>query len=109
MICTLTARRLRPESYDAFRAAWDPLSTGDELRQWTRIYHAREVTDPDVVISFGLFDGSLSELHAAQEEMGRRAQVDRIDAHVEAVLLDGSFEIVEEIAHAPIGGEPGLG
>jgi len=23
MICTLTARRLRSSSYDAFRAAWD--------------------------------------------------------------------------------------
>jgi hypothetical protein len=24
MICTLTARRLKPGSYEAFRFAWDP-------------------------------------------------------------------------------------
>ena len=27
MICTLTARRLKPDSYDQFRAAWDPTGT----------------------------------------------------------------------------------
>ena len=63
MICTFTARRLRANAYDAFRAAWDPRASGDELRGWTHIYHARDVADPDVVISFGLFDGSLDELH----------------------------------------------
>ncbi len=46
----------------------------------------------DVVISFGLFDGSLEELRAAQARMGRESQVGRMDAHVEEVLLDGSYE-----------------
>ena len=57
MICTLTARRLKPESYDAFRTAWDP---GRPPDGWTHIYHCRDVADPDVVISFGLFDGSVA-------------------------------------------------
>ena len=30
MICALTARRLKPGAYDAFRAAWDP---GDAPRE----------------------------------------------------------------------------
>jgi heme-degrading monooxygenase HmoA len=97
MICTFTARRLKPGAYDAFRAAWDPRTTGDELRGWTRIYHARDVADPEVVISFGLFDGSLDELRAAQARMGRQSQVDKMAAHVEEVLLDGSYEVVEEL------------
>ena len=55
MICTLTARRLNPGSYDQFRSAWDP---GAVPVGWTRIYHCRDVSDPDVVVSFGLFDGT---------------------------------------------------
>lgn len=99
MICTLTARRLKPGAYDAFRDAWDPRSSDEEaLRRWTRIYHGRDVSDPDVVISFGLFDGSLQELRAAQARLGRESQVDRVGPTVDEVLLDGSFEIVEELS-----------
>ena len=97
MICTFTARRLKPGAYDAFRAAWDPSAAGEALRRWTHIYHARDVADPDVVISFGLFEGSLDELREAQGQLGRQSQVDRIDPHVHEVLLDGSYEIVEEL------------
>jgi hypothetical protein len=97
MICTFTARRLKPGSYDAFRGAWDPSAAGEALRRWTHIYHARDVADPDVVISFGLFDGSLDELREAQARLGRQSQVDRIDPHVQDVLLDGSYEVVEEL------------
>ena len=97
MICTFTARRLKGGAYDAFRAAWDPRATGDELRGWTHIYHARDVTDPDVVISFGLFDGSLDELREAQSRLGRQSQVGRVHEHVHEVLLDGSYEVVEEL------------
>jgi hypothetical protein len=99
MICTMTARRLRPGAYDAFRAAWDPSAADPEaLSGWTRIYHGRDVADPDVVISFGLFDGSLEQLREAQARLGRASQVDRIEPHVQDVLLDGSYEIVEDLA-----------
>ena len=94
MICTLTARRLKPGAYDAFRSAWNP---GSPPTGWTHIYHCRDVGDPDVVISFGLFDGTLEELRAAQARLGRDAQVDRIGPHVQKVLLDGSYEVVEEL------------
>ncbi len=97
MICTFTARRLKAGTYDAFRAAWDPRTAADELRGWTHVYHARDVADPDVVISFGFFDGSLDDLRAAQARMGRESQVGRVSAHVEEVLLDGSYEVVEEL------------
>jgi hypothetical protein len=63
MISTLTARRLKPGAYDAFRSAWDP---GGVPEGWTRIFHVRDVEDPDVVISFGLFDGSCEVV----EELG---------------------------------------
>jgi hypothetical protein len=98
MICTLTARQLKPGAYDDFRQAWEPSDASDEaLGQWSRVYHCRDVSNPDVVISFGLFDGSLEQLREAQSRLGRPSQVDRIAAHVEHVLLDGSYEVVEEL------------
>jgi hypothetical protein len=95
MICTLTARRLTPDSYDAFRSAWDP---GEAPAGWRRIYHCRDVSDPDVVISFGLFDGTLEQLREAQQRLRRGEQVDRINPHVQEVLLDGSYEVIEELS-----------
>jgi hypothetical protein len=100
MICTLTARRLKPRSYDAFRAAWDPSDAPPEVMgRWKRIYHVRDVDDENVVISFGLFDGSLAELREMQGQAGRQGQLSRVDALVDEVLLDGSYEVVEEIVH----------
>ena len=99
MICTLTARRLEPGAYETFREAWDPTRVNrDALRQWRRIYHCRDVADPDVVLSFGLFDGSVEELREAQARLGRQSQVDRVEPHVQEVLLDGAFEVVEELS-----------
>jgi hypothetical protein len=95
MICTLTARRLKPGSYDAFRSAWDP---GPVPGGWTRIYHCRDAADPDVVLSFGLFDGTLDELREAQRQLGRSEQVDRIRPHIQKVLLDGSYQVIEELS-----------
>jgi hypothetical protein len=100
MICTLTARRLKPGSYEAFRAAWEPAEAPPEvIDRWRRIYHARDVADENVVLSFGLFDGTLEELRELQGQAGRASQVSRIDPLVEEVLLDGSYEVVEELVH----------
>jgi hypothetical protein len=98
MICTLTARRLKPGAYDAFRAAWDPGdATAEVIERWRPIYHARDVSDPDVVISFGFFNGSLEELAEVQAQAGRGDQVARISQSVEEVLLDGAYEVVEKL------------
>lgn len=98
MICTLTARRLKPGAYDAFRAAWDPGDTAHEvIERWHPIYHVRDVDDPDVVISFGFFNGSQQELTTAQAQMKRGDQVDRIAQTVEEVLLDGAYEVIEKL------------
>jgi len=98
MICTLTARRLKPGAYDAFRAAWDPGDGAAEvLARWHPIYHVRDVADADVVISFGFFHGSQEELAEAQAQMDRGDQVDRIAASVDLVLLDGAYEVVEQL------------
>lgn len=98
MICTLTARRLNPGAYEEFRAAWDPAGAGeDALSGWARIFHCRDLDDPDVVISFGLFEGTAEQLRAVQQRLRRADQVDRIGPHVQQVLLDGSYQVVEEL------------
>jgi hypothetical protein len=97
MICTLTARRLKPGAYDAFRAAWDP-GDPEVIERWRPIYHVRDVADPDIVISFGFFNGSPEELHDAQAQASRDDQVARIGETVEEVLLDGAYEVVEQLS-----------
>lgn len=98
MICTLTARRLNTGAYDQFRTAWDATyTTSDEIRRWASIYHARDLTDPDIVVSLGLFDGTADELRAVQAGISSDS-VDLIAPHVAAVLLDGSYEVLAELA-----------
>jgi len=104
MICTLTARRLKPGAYDAFRAAWDPGDApADVIARWKQVYHVRDVADENVVISFGFFDGSLDELRDLQGRFPRDAQVDRVSEHVEEVLLDGAYEVVEQLTPEDFG------
>ena len=49
------------------------------------------------MISFGLFNGSLNDLREAQARLGRQSEVGRVEEHVQDVLLDGSYESVEEL------------
>jgi hypothetical protein len=67
------------------------------IARWHPIYHVRDVSDPDVVISFGFFNGSLEELSGQQARAGRGEQVARIAETVEEVLLDGAYEVVEQL------------
>jgi hypothetical protein len=99
MICTpLTARRLKAGAYDDFRALW---GAGEEehpeiASKWNPVYLTRDVNDENVVVAFGLFNGSLDELRQAQKEYGYRDAVDRMAPYVEEVLLDGAYEVIEE-------------
>src|SRR5688500_11134871 len=97
-ICTLTARRLKAGACEDLRAAWDPGDAPEELvKRWSPVYHCRDVNDENVVVSFGFFQGSLDELRSVQDEFGRDDQVSAVDPHVEEVLFDGAFEVVEEL------------
>ena len=99
MLCALSVRRLKPGSYDDFRAAWEP----DEFpRALKRAYHVRDVNDPDVVISFGLLDAEASEISSfrgeiADVEDGRQAAM---APFVEELIVDGLYEVVEEVVPA---------
>jgi len=58
----LTVRKLKPGSYDEWRAAWE----GDP-ENWPKGVHAyilRNLNDPDEIIAFGLTDRSIDEIRA---------------------------------------------
>jgi hypothetical protein len=102
MICTLTARRIKPGAFDAFREAFEKAGVEDVpqeiIKRWSRVYICRDVTDENVALTFGLFDGTLEELREIQRQAGPRSDSGPMAPHIEDVLLDGSYEVLEEIA-----------
>jgi heme-degrading monooxygenase HmoA len=97
MIVMFSARRLKPEAWDAFRRAWDPGEAAPPgLRQ---AYHARNLRDEDEVISFGLFDMTEEEYRRWREESdaAETQRVDRLSAFVEHEYVAGVYEVVDVV------------
>ncbi len=99
MLCFLTARRLKPESYDRFRQVWEPDEWPTGL---TRAYHLRNPDDEDQVISFGFFEGTMEDYRALRGDQAASQVEDKRQREmaevVDSVLLDGVFEVIEEVA-----------
>ncbi|MBJ7520189.1 MAG: hypothetical protein JHC84_10875 [Solirubrobacteraceae bacterium] len=96
MLCAHTVRRLKPGTFDDFAEAFRPPGD-DPPAGWVRFDMLRGLEDPDVVISFGFFDGTVDELEASQVEHGyaeRRRAAE--DAYVEEVVLNGIYEVAME-------------
>jgi hypothetical protein len=97
MLVFFSGRRLKQGSYDQFRRAWMP--EDEELpEKAVAIYHARNVKDPDEVISFGIFDvdpGEIDEIRG--DEAAERGRQDAMAAFVENVPLEGIYEVVEKL------------
>lgn len=97
MFCALTVRKLKPGSMEDFKRAFIPDDEMEAPPGWKRFYALRNVNDENEVITFGLFDGTLEELRASQQDSGeydrRRAAADEF---VESVGADGVFEVIEE-------------
>jgi hypothetical protein len=100
MLCFLTVRKLKPGSYEAFRQAWEP--EGGAPPEIVRIYHVRSVKDPDVVTSFGLADMTSSDLDGFRERLAGEEddRQRRMEEHVDELIVDDVFEVVEEIEPA---------
>jgi hypothetical protein len=101
MLCAHTVRRLEPGSFDAFIEAFPD----DPPAGWVRFHALRGLDDPDEVVTFGFFDGTLEELERSQAESGYGALRDRIEPLVEAVVANGIYEIaVSREAHRELAG-----
>jgi heme-degrading monooxygenase HmoA len=97
MLCALTVRKLKPGTYEQFRQAFIPDDDVEVPAGWKQFYALRNTGDENEVITFGLFDGTLDQLRAGQQESSdydeRRAATDEF---VESVGADGVFEVIEE-------------
>lgn len=96
MICALTVRKLKPGSFEQFREAFMGEMEDDPPEGFVRFNMLRNAEDPDEVISFGFFDGSVEQLREVASKEGYDEQLERIAPFVESVGADGLYEIVEE-------------
>ena len=62
-----------------------------------RAYHARSAADENVVVSFGLFDGTVDELRSAIGETDEAGRQERMAEHIESTSVDGLFEVLDEV------------
>jgi len=99
MLCALSVRKLKPGTYDDFRAAWEPDEFPSGLR---RAYHVRDVNDPDIVISFGFLDGDASDIPTFREEVAAAEDTRQaaMAQFVDELVVDGLYEVIEEVVPA---------
>jgi hypothetical protein len=97
MLVALSVRKLKPGAYEDFRRAWEP----DEFPPgFQRAFHVRGIHDPDEVVSFGFIEGDASGLDSLREQIQdveERRQA-AMAPHVQELIVDGIFEVVDEVA-----------
>ena len=102
MLCALTIRTLKPGTFEQFREAF---MRHEDLENppagYVRFNMIRKAQNPDEVVCFGFFDGSVDELRSTIDERGYAEQLAAIDPFVDSVGADGLYEIVEEFTVPP--------
>ena len=98
MLCALTVRTLKPGTFDQFREAFmRPMDSGSPPPGWVRFNMVRSTENPDEVVCFGFFDGTVDEMRASIPE-ARERQQSEIEAYVAATGADSVYEVVEDLA-----------
>jgi hypothetical protein len=95
MICALTVRRLKPGTFEQFREAFMAAEEDEEMPAGSQFFMVRNTENPDEVICFGLFDGTLEELRASDAYSGYDEQLAKIEPFVESVGTDSMYEVIE--------------
>ncbi len=97
MLCALTVRKLKDGTFEDFKKAFmQPFDQGGEPPEgWVRFHMIRSVEDPNEVVAFGFFDGSLEDLRRESSGADRDQQMKGIEPYVESVGTDALFEVVE--------------
>jgi hypothetical protein len=105
MVCALTVRMLKPGTFEQFREAF---MRHEDLESppagYVRFNMIRNAQNPDEVVCFGFFDGSVDELRRTAGERGYAGQLEAIAPFVESVGADALYEIVEEFTAPPSAG-----
>lgn len=102
MLCALTVRKIKPGNFDQFREAFLGVDMETPPEGWIRFNMLRNTQDPDEVICFGVFDGTVEQLKESSNQLGRDEQQAAIAPFVESVGTDGLFEIVEDFSAQPL-------
>jgi hypothetical protein len=103
MVCALTVRTIKSGAFEDFRKAFMELNEPEPPAGWVRFNMVRKTDDPDEVICFGFYDGTVDELRAAAADGGYAEQMEKIAPYVESVGADGLYEVVEDYSAAPAG------
>jgi hypothetical protein len=96
MKVVFAARRLNPGQYEAFRKAWEPPEGFPE--GFARAYIIRDMNDPDVVITFGLFEVSDERADQLKTELepSERARHEAMAPYVAETLVGGLYDVVHQ-------------
>jgi hypothetical protein len=96
MLCAHTVRRLRPGTFEQFRAAFMP-DADSPPPGWVRFDMLRGLADENEVVTFGFFDGTLEELERNQAAQGYEERRDAAGEFIEAVVVNGVFDVVVDL------------
>lgn len=108
MICAMTARKIKPGQTEQFLEAF--INRSDEglpaeiRERFTAVCACRSTEDPETILTFGMFDGSIDEMRELQSGSMRREQLAEIEPFVEQTLFDGSFELLHDLVAEAGGG-----
>lgn len=95
MVCEHTVRKLKPGTFEQFKDAFRP--PGEELPDGLlRFYMLRGIADEDEVITFGFFEGTSDDLERSQQQGDYGDRISGIAPFVEAVVVNGVYDVVEE-------------
>ena len=97
MLCALTIRTLKPGTFEQFRKAFMQFEEAENPPPgMVRFNMIRNAQNPDEVVCFGFFDGTVDELRSVAAEQDYAAQLEAIAPFVESVGADGLYDVVEE-------------
>jgi hypothetical protein len=96
MVCALTVRTLEPGTFEDFRKAFMGAEPDNPPEGFVRFNMVRKTDNPDEVICFGFFDGTVDELRKTAAEQGYDEQLEAIAPYVASVGTDGLYEVVED-------------
>lgn len=96
MLVALTVRKLKSGAAEDFLGRFVPQEGDEPPPGWKRFYGIRNTSDPDEVVTFGFFDGTLDELNASQSESNYDERKEGVADLVEEVKVNGVYELVAQ-------------
>ena len=90
----LTARKLKPGTYEDWRQAWE----SGETPEGVNAYICRNVKNPDEIVAFGILETTAENLQSLQPSREtEEARVAAMAPYVDSIAADGLYEVIEEV------------